>query len=481
LNGGSLSRNLAEFVKHFSALVRVFGNRNEKSVAADGYRYFACSPTFARKGIVSKTSWASEFSTKERGDRFYILERIPSLKAKDDPIGGDARNPIDPKLLEKLAAQLRSKDWEEKSAAVSALAKLLGPKKDSETDFGPVIGPLFENAGWGGEAEENARLAESSLVRIGGQAVPLLRQRLKSADGHDRRVAAELLVRIGPPDGSLVALLRPLLTDRDEYVRKAAIDGLGILGATAKESVDDLERVATSDPNVIRRVAARIALIRIAGATEERVQALAAFVEMKDNLKDEANGDKNQSGKEAGVYAASVLADLGPKAKAAAPQLLAALKNPEIRSTAAYTLGQIGVNSSEAVAALIDQLKNAPHTEARRSAAGALGAFGPAAKAAIPELHAALKAGEKGGWWVAADALAKIGGAEVVPILIEALANPDGDIRLTSMRGLGNLGVVARNARPALDKASKNDPRENNRAAAAEALRKIEEALATMK
>ena len=102
---------------------------------------------------------------------------------------------------------------------------------------------------------------------------------------------------------------------------------------------------------------------------------------------------------------------------------------------------------------------------------------GPTANAAIPALRAALNGDEKGGWWVAAEALGNIGGADVVPILTEALTNPDGDIRVTSMRALGNLGAIAKPALIALEKAHQDDPRESNRVAAAEALQKIERAI----
>ena len=102
---------------------------------------------------------------------------------------GDLQKPLDPKLLATLTAQLRSNDWKEKSAAILALAKLLAATKGGDTAFGPVIEPLFSNAGWGGIAAENARLAEIRSVRIGGQATPLLRQYLKSTEAHDRRVA----------------------------------------------------------------------------------------------------------------------------------------------------------------------------------------------------------------------------------------------------------------------------------------------------
>jgi HEAT repeat protein len=395
----------------------------------------------------------------------------------------DAAKPIDPKLLGKLAAGLASKD--ERSAALAALAKLLAEKKDGVTDFGPVLKPLFKLAGWGGEARYNARAAEDLLVRIGSPAVPLLKQRLQSADAHDRRVAVELLVRIGPPNATLVALLRPLLADKDSYVRKAAIEGLGVVGPTAKEAIDDLERVATRDPDLLRRVAARIALIHVAGASHERLRALTDFLEMKETGAEGPKGEKNgpQSPQEAAVFAASALADLEHKARAAERQLLAALKhsNHGIRINAAAALGRIGANSPKTVAALIEVLKNDPEREARRAAASSLGDIGPKAKAALPALSAALKGDGKGGWWVAADALGKIGGTEVVPLLVEALANPDADIRHTSIKALGNLGVVAKPAVMALEKASQHDPRALNRTAAIRALQKIDQAIRNAK
>src|SRR5437867_1963505 len=86
---------------------------------------------------------------------------------------GDVQKPLDPKLLATFADQLRSKDWQERFGAVSALGKLLAEKRAGESDFGPVIEPLFENAGWGGIASDNARTAEDALVRIGTQAKPL--------------------------------------------------------------------------------------------------------------------------------------------------------------------------------------------------------------------------------------------------------------------------------------------------------------------
>lgn len=370
----------------------------------------------------------------------------------------------DKKVLSELAGSLRSKSGKEHTAALESLKKLVAANKGDSPSYLPLIEPLFNLAGWGGIARENASAAEDLIVRIGGPARPLLLERLQSTKSHDRRVAAELLVRIGPPDASLAALLRPLLSDPDGYVRKAAIEGLGVVGPEAEESVDELERVAINDTILPRRVGARIALIQVIGASDDRVRALAEFL----TLTEPCDG--------AAAYAASALGALGDKARAAEPQLCTALKHADgqVRVNSATALGRVGVNSPEAVAALIEILKNDTAREARRSAAGALGAIGPQAKAAIPALRAALQGDEKGGWWVAADALARIGGADVVPALVEALANPDGDIRRAAVKGLGNLGAVATSAVRALEKAREEDPIDRNRAAAAEALRKIQ-------
>ena len=80
---------------------------------------------------------------------------------------------------------------------------------------------------------------------------------------------------------------------------------------------------------------------------------------------------------------------------------------------------------------------------------------------------------EGAGWWVAADSIGKIGGPDAVPALVEALENKDDDIRLTASRQLGDLGGAATSAAEALNKVRLTDPRELNRKAAAEALKKI--------
>src|SRR5260370_697200 len=82
------------------------------------------------------------------------------------------------------------------------------------------------------------------------------------------------LVRISPADPDLVPLMRSLLTDRSHYVRRAAIEGLAALGPLSIKAVDDLEDLAAKDPMQSNCVRAKVTVIRVAGASDERVRAL---------------------------------------------------------------------------------------------------------------------------------------------------------------------------------------------------------------
>ncbi len=79
-------------------------------------------------------------------------------------------------------------------------------REPASTDFGPVIEPLFEQCGWGGDAEKDALRAEELIARIGGQAVPFLRRRLESAEPRERRVATRLVALVEPPSHVLTEL-----------------------------------------------------------------------------------------------------------------------------------------------------------------------------------------------------------------------------------------------------------------------------------
>jgi RNA polymerase sigma factor (sigma-70 family) len=303
------------------------------------------------------------------------------------PRKADMPVPIDPELLARLAERLRSKNWDERSTALATLDRMVPAKGAGRADFGPVIEPLLDLCGWGGEAAKDAHQAERLIVRLGRQATAPLRRRLRAREAHDRRVAAELLARVEPAGAGLTALLRPLLADQDHYVRRAAIQGLGAQGPAARAAIPDLENAST-DPNLPNRVAAAVALIHVAGPSKERVGVLADFL----RLKEPCDG--------AAAYAATELGKLGRKAKAAGPPLLDALKHDDaqVRVNAADALARVAADPDRVVVALIGLLKDDPEREVRRSAAAALGELGPAAAAAVPFLRRALRGGG-GGWW----------------------------------------------------------------------------------
>lgn len=386
--------------------------------------------------------------------------------ATGNKFNGDIQSPVDPNRLEKLASLLRSNDFQMRTTTLTELSELLPNYRQAKIDLGPIIKPLFSLSGWGGTERRNSRRAESFLVWIGRPVIPLLNQRLKSDNAHDRRVATNLLVRIGPPDASLVALLRPLLNDRDEIVRKAAIRGLGVIGLPANAAINDLERLATNDPLLVLRVDAHSTLIQVAGVSNKRVQELATFI----------NSKQDGEARIACSHAVNEIGKLGSKAIIAEPTLLSVLnhKHVQVRIDAATTIGKVGANSPETIAALLNLLNNDPHKEVRRSATGSLCRIGPKAKAAVPALRKVLSGDSQEGWWIAVDALCNIGSPDIVEILIEALKSPDDGVRYSSVKQLGNLGRRAKPAIMALEQTCQQDPRVHVQTAAAEALLKID-------
>jgi HEAT repeat protein len=65
-------------------------------------------------------------------------------------------------------------------------------------------------------------------------------------------------------------------------------------------------------------------------------------------------------------------------------------------------------------------------------------------------------------------------GPRIVPALIEALKDKDGDIRVSAAIGLGSFGEQARDAIPALEAAQKNGRDARVREAAGKALSRID-------
>src|SRR5262245_20690030 len=149
------------------------------------------------------------------------------------------------------------------------------------------------------------------------------------------------------------------------------------------------------------------------------------------------------------------------------PGLIELLNSERWRYFALEALGKVG---AVALPILLDTLKSEEIGE-RTRAAEALGKIGAAAASAIPDLGAALNDADMDVCARAAEALGRIGPASV-PTLIEALKDADTFAIRWITKVIGEIGVEATTAIPALTELGfHTDP--TVRYLAAESLRKI--------
>ena len=321
-----------------------------------------------------------------------------------------------------LAAGALGKTGRGAKGVVPALIGMLGDKhrevrRAAATGLGdigqadePVLKALIATLGKDPDSAVRVDAAQA-LGQLGPKAksaVPALLRALK--DGHVQRHAAEALGRIGR--SAINPLIDLAVGGKSEAVRIGAIQSLGKLGPLAKPAVPVLLKCLRDKVADVRNATAR-ALPEIKPVEKEVVAALASTLNDKD------------------VYvrtaAAGALGDVGPAAGSAVPSLLTALKDEDwgVVQSAAIALGEIGVSEPSVISGLSRALKNrAAHVQmaaaealgkmpraaapavgnliavlsdnravqvARRNAAGALGAIGPAAKEAIPALKEAAK------------------------------------------------------------------------------------------
>jgi HEAT repeat protein len=299
-------------------------------------------------------------------------------------------------------------------------------------------------------------------------------------DKETRFLATEAVRVIGPKAKAAVPLLR-------EWVRsgeKDALQALGCIGAEAKDAVPDLITALRSRD---LRNDAVDALRNIGPAAADAVPALARLLDDPDlyNLVDALKefGPAVKPGipilrkflispdRQLAERAAQTLGSLSAYAEDAIPDLIMALEQKEIRASAAHSLGRFGARAKKAIPALVLGMKSddkayrlsatfalvniAPKHEGlydalmeERSASNgldetrvisSLGALGPRAKAAVPDLLILLKSdGSNFLRAVAAQSLIKIDprSSVVHAALQEALKDKAVDIRVGAAKAL---------------------------------------------
>lgn len=145
---------------------------------------------------------------------------------------------------------------------------------------------------------------------------------------------------------------------------------------------------------------------------------------------------------EARLIAARLLGKIGPEARAAELELLAALRDadPHLPGIAAASLPKVGVPADKALPALLTLL-DTPHAAV---ALRAMSEYRAEARSMLPQLQAVLsdRSRDSEVRWNAARTLGKIGPDAVtaVPTLIEQLRDDDALVREHAAEALGDIG-----------------------------------------
>jgi len=262
---------------------------------------------------------------------------------------------------------------------------------DAEAEFADLVASL------GSEDTSDRRDAANALVAVGEPAVPELADALESDSVRTRAAAAYALNEIGEDAAEATPTLLEAIKDSDELVRALSISTLSQVGLDNDILVNVLAAAIQSETGLVQDVAAD-ALVNIGG---DAIPALGSVLK---------NDEASDLAKE---VAATLLGDINQ----------------------ADELGGRALDS--AVSVLADTLSDGD-SGVRKSAARALGDFGPLADVAIPALSRAMLGEDSGVSETAASSLTKIG-QQSVPGLTEALNSDDALTRLYAADAIWTL------------------------------------------
>ncbi len=296
------------------------------------------------------------------------------------------------------------------------------------------------------EVQRSAVQAMGELRRQGGEGIPALVDSVKSGPDEVRPEAALALGQIGAdPTGTrenrglIVPTLTEALDDPDPNVRYRAAEALGLLGGKADTAEPKLRALLGDDDIVLRRQAAQALesidpehevgrVEQVDAETEQEVAALLLAV------KGESPATRSE--------AVRTLSNLGSTAMAALPDLAARLTSspPEGRRRIAESLQDVSARALAETPRLIRDLKG--RGAAADRAARALGDLGENANLAQPDLLEALNDPDPEVRLTVAEVLADISrsmSAVVGALLVESLKN-DGDA-ISALRRVSGMGA----------------------------------------
>jgi len=232
-----------------------------------------------------------------------------------------------------------------------------------------------------------------------------------------------------------------MLNDKSLYVQQVVCRNLKIIGKDAVKAVPILEaKIAAIHGKSERESELEIDILVTLFQITGQEKTLKQLIQLLGHTSSSIRG-----------LIVSQLGEIGLPARSSWKALLHILENdpdPLVRHSSVYTLGKIGSDDEKTITALSKILKLKEDNETKRSAVVTLGLIGAKAKGTLSLLDKILqdadnKSQAKGtnsstGWWIAAEAVAKIAGdkPEGREILQKALKSHDPDIRRQAKRAL---------------------------------------------
>ena len=353
---------------------------------------------------------------------------------------------------------------------LSLIAVLASNAQAQDADLKQLIASISN-------ADKDVRIqALDGLAGLGAgaaSAVPSLVAALGDSDEEIVWHAARALGSVGEGAAVAVPKLAALLADDRPKIRAYAAYALGRIGKPASATVDRLIELAFDEDAVVRRSALR-ALRQIDPPQEKAMPLVIKMLEQGDiSVIIPALQSLAEQGKEAvprlraalkheqaQYWACLVLAEIGPDAVEAVPEIQEVLKagNPDTRMEALVALGEIGPGAKSAIPAVVALAENDEFQHVRYAAVYALGKIG-GSDAATESLRKGMRSDDEFLKTISSWALARTNPtdkalvAEAVGLIVNAFQSDDVHVRQAAARAMVEFEVDRELVAPLLVKA----------------------------